>query len=72
MSVLIKGMDMPTSCLACPFMVSGKNDYCILQSEEANKKIKTFVDMINGCPLAEVPKHGRLVDADAEEATSNG
>ena len=45
MSVLIKGMEIPTSCGKC---FVGDRSICA-----------------NGCPLIEVPPHGRLIDEDA-------
>ena len=41
MSLLIKGIKMPTHCMDCPFMVSRDYDDCILQSEEANENFET-------------------------------
>lgn len=65
MSVIIKGIGMPTSCRKC--MVS-QPDGCgwicpIIES-------KPIVDgRVNSrhphCPLVPVPTHGRLIDADA-------
>lgn len=50
MSVLIKGMEMPTSC-----------DDCFLPLRYCPYAMKP-----NGeCPLVPVPPHGRLIDADA-------
>ena len=65
MSVLIKGMEPPTSCFDCPFMYGRK--YC-----RANSKIE-FNDpdyselkgRYDGCPLVPVPPHGDLIDRDA-------
>ena len=59
MSVLIKGMEMPTSCDTCPFCISNKHDrgddsLCRASGKEAKC----------GCPLVPVPPHGRLIDAD--------
>ena len=64
MSVIIKGMEPPTSCFDCPFMYGRK--YC-----RANSKIE-FNDpdyselkgRYDGCPLIPVPEHGRAIDAD--------
>lgn len=64
MSILIKGMEMPTHCIDCPFMVSRDNDDCILQSDEANENFETWKQMKAGCPLVPVPPHGRLGDLD--------
>lgn len=65
MGIYIKGMEMPTQCIDCPFMVSRENDNCILQSEEANENFENWEQMKAGCPLVPVPPHGRLIDADA-------
>lgn len=65
MSILIKGMEMPTHCIDCPFMVSRDNDDCILQSAEANENFENWEQMKTGCPLVPIPPHGRLGDLDA-------
>ena len=52
MSILIKGMEMPKNCDVC-FM----RDAC----EYSMPLGKRLTD----CPLVEVPKHGRLIDADS-------
>ena len=62
MSVVIRGMKMPTRCIDCPFMVSRDNDNCILQSAEANVNFETWDQMKAGCPLVPVPPHGDLID----------
>ena len=54
MSVLICGMEMPKSCLYCRFH---KSIYCTLTDICTNTA--------QGCPLVEIPPHGRLIDADA-------
>lgn len=54
MSVLIKGMEMPTSCAFCRF----NGAYCYAKGDEdAHSTLP--------CPLVPVPEHGRLIDADA-------
>ena len=58
MSVLIKGMEMPKDCDDCRFH---KSYYCVLTDIITNG--------MQGCPLVEVPPHGRLVDADELKAT---
>lgn len=67
MSVIIPGMKMPTACIYCPFMVSHDGDDCILQSNEANASFLNWEQMKAGCPLVELPSHGRLIDADKLE-----
>ena len=49
MSVLIKGMEMPTSCDDCFLPLR----YCPYAMKPNGK-----------CPLVPVPPHGRLIDAD--------
>lgn len=58
MSVLIKGMEMPTSCWDCP-CIDGKNGYCQLRKEYV------YGEAPRSCPLVPAPPHGRLIDADA-------
>lgn len=72
MSVLIKGMKMPESCLACPMREQGTIHewelYCGLTGDYIGHWDDKSLN--NGhrpdvCPLVEVPTpHGRLIDAD--------
>lgn len=57
MSILIKGMEMPTSCRACMFSRTDiRNvDWCVL----------TEKDLPCDCPIFPVPPHGDLIDRDA-------
>lgn len=59
MSILIKGVEMPTNCRACMFSRTDiRNvDWCVL----------TEKDLPCDCPIVHVPEHGRLIDADALE-----
>lgn len=58
MSVLIKGMKMPTNCDDCDFVQhSYPEDWCYL----------TEKNLPCNCPIIELPPHGRLIDADALE-----
>ena len=61
MSVLIKGMEMPTNCLECVFYrrTDPLYDYCCISTASP----KGYVP--NDCPLVEIPPHGRLIDVDA-------
>ena len=60
MSILIKGMEMPTSCDVCRFAVDGWCYVCLPESKVERKRITT-----NYCPLVPVPPHGDLIDRDA-------
>ena len=54
MSILIKGMEMPTSCLSCRFH---KSIYCTLTDICTNTG--------QGCPLVPIPPHGDLIERKA-------
>ena len=60
MSILIKKMEMPKGCWACPFAVC-KYYECLFTKKSYNWGLTTRP---SGCPLIEVPPHGRLIDAD--------
>jgi hypothetical protein len=61
MSVLIKGMEMPTNCFLCPLSVlNGKRLFCEVTKDEVLRERTPRY-----CPLVPVPPHGRLIDADA-------
>ena len=67
MSILIKGMKMPTSCAVCPFENYGD---CYGGKIKAIMDIDDYVSAGKRhprCPLVEIPPHGRLIDADALE-----
>lgn len=75
MSILIRGMNMPTSCEKCRFCVNGFTDdapmyECATQSYDNVSVLveysgKPFDFRPDWCPLLELPeKHGRLIDAD--------
>ena len=65
MSLMIKGMDMPESCLKCPFTFEGDctaneglTDVYLLEL--------TLTERHPKCTLKEIPTpHGRLIDADS-------
>ena len=65
--IVIRGMEMPKSCIDCPIMVNRYDtDACALQSEEANEAFESWEDMRRNCPLVPLPEgHGRCIDADA-------
>ena len=75
--ILIKGMEMPTSCRKCGLMMNcddceGWECYC-LPLKKSIGHLERFRDepyvptdkRRDDCPLILVPEHGRLVDADA-------
>ena len=60
--LLIKGMKMPKNCSYCG-LYDIATDWC----EAINDEILGFDPLatrFDGCPLVEVPAHGRLIDAD--------
>ena len=79
MSMLIKGMKMPKSCEECRFC---DNDaMCVILGEDLFDHVQAEVSAhlrflpddwkCDACPLVEIPKHGRLIDADEMELTMN-
>ena len=71
MSVLIKGMEMPTSCADCPI---GDDVRCALMPgvpawwAEYDKAVSEK-RMHSHCPLVPVPKRGDLIDRDKFRST---
>lgn len=59
MSILIKGLEMPDSCALCPMRDAGN---CLAATEAI---ICKYTKRPTDCPLANVPPHCRLIDADA-------
>lgn len=57
MSILIKGMEMPKSCLLCPF--GDEFGKCCVNAELEDAK-----ELTHSCPLVELPDHGDLIDRD--------
>lgn len=66
MSVLIKGMEMPTSCDMC-WALDDYGDYprCRITEEQRGYNFPIREKRMDKCPLVPVPPHGRLIDADA-------
>lgn len=64
MSIIINGMEMPKSCYVCPFCdyVSARCDAVKGNPYTPESRYEKRADF---CPLVPVPKHGRLIDADA-------
>jgi hypothetical protein len=64
MSVLIKGMEMPTHCTECDFWHDGVFEHCLLNMEIQNEDVPLDEgEYPTACPLVPVPPHGRLIDA---------
>lgn len=57
MSILIKNMDMPTSCDRCDF---SDGYYCRRQWDDEKFLIPFYTEEAKrkGCPLVEIPKRG--------------
>lgn len=68
MSILIKGMKMPTSCLkgGCPL----DGFACQLWEDKYWSRVESPEKMRHkNCPLIELPDHGDLIDRDAMRIT---
>ena len=69
MSVLIKGMEMPTSCRGCKLYHYIEGTGCfscdVLPGLDDGVELKPWKNRRKDCPLVPVPPHGRLIDADA-------
>lgn len=71
MSVLVKGMKMPKTCIECGWheYYGGDYDWCHACRMTGSMPIECSVVELgraDNCPLVELPeKHGRLIDADA-------
>lgn len=65
MSVLIKGIEMPSGCAVCPFRIGR---FCPYIDGWKNNIEKHKTDRHPLCPLVPVPPHGRLIDADEYRA----
>lgn len=74
MSILIPGMEMPTSCDICPLLYDAFDaDYSVCFAKNqfvqwrwaSDSGAEQVHDKPEWCPLVPVPPHGRLIDADA-------
>ena len=73
MSILIKGMEMPKSCMDCPFKgfdrAGGRGNICTINDSITIHAVLDGVDIkfvrMGDCPLVPVPQHGDLIDRDA-------
>lgn len=71
MSILIKGMEMPTRCFNCGMCeVDDTQILCCISHgsyvdyRELDEQT-AIQDRPSWCPLVSIPPHGRLIDADA-------
>ncbi len=60
MSVLIKGMEMPKSCIFCE-LYDADYYWCRAAKKEYHETIENKAHP-DWCPLVSVPPHGRLID----------
>jgi len=65
MSVLIKGMEMPTSCAEC-WLMDGEDSWCCAcRGRHLYPEYRYGIkDRPEWCPLVPDPPHGRLIDAE--------
>lgn len=59
MSIIIKGMNIPSSCMECPLF----NRYGCTATNTVFCNMTNVAVMTKGCPLIEIPKGARLIDA---------
>ena len=73
MSVLIKGMEMPTSCAVCGWgsYVGNGRAMCLKTSMTEKTDIMSN-RRPDWCPLVEIPPHGRLILENGEEYEIDG
>ena len=62
MSVLIKGMKMPSSCMECP--LSDHEAWCLIPGDWRERYYCPDDERSHDCPLVEIPEGARLIDAD--------
>lgn len=67
MSVVVHGMEMPTSCYQCNFCCNATDgkDTAVICTALEKEIIPLMAERQEDCPLVEVPPHGRLIDADS-------
>ena len=69
MSILIKGMEMPSECRMCRFSYFkiGTSMKCLILNENCARYRR-----LSNCPLVEIPsKHGDLIDRDSLQKQSH-
>lgn len=63
MSILIKGAEMPKSCIECLTTLGLFSKTCPI-SDDSNIDIEFAKNHIyDGCPLVEIPPYSKLIDA---------
>ena len=62
MSVLIKGMEMPTNCWFCSVKSWDDDEYVCPFSGHTVKSGDAGANRHEDCPLIEIPYHGDLID----------
>ena len=87
MSVIVKGMDLPLGCCYeeyekwyghteyCPFCNHDDVPYCIFEPNNMVDEELLFIGIDSRpdwCPLTEIPKESRLVDANVMKSTIDG
>ena len=67
MSILIKGMEMPTNCTECWFRKTARHEYLVdCQICPFTGDTTPYTKRKDNCPLGPVPLHGRLIIKDGE------
>ena len=67
MSVLIKGMKMPEKCGLCDLFHAESPMHCTVAKWHKTVGAPYGMPRPEWCPLVDLGKHGRLIDADALE-----
>jgi hypothetical protein len=71
MAILIKGMQMPKSCMECPLSYRGMR--CLIPGNWKDRYNCPEDERSDACPLQEIPKGAMLIDAnEIEEKISFG
>ena len=66
MNLLIKNMEMPTTCLMCPLSALYEKPRDMLRCKITKEEV--IWDKIDrDCPLIELPLPGRSIEAEGEE-----
>ena len=65
MSVLIRGMEMPTSCFECKLLDYTDTFKCRFRFESLAREHGINISRPSWCPLVPVPPHGDLIDRQA-------